>query len=136
MTAPHRLLQLRHEADAQIGTLCYVPRRHVEGRSFMSDQRDPETNVQQTRLQVLKPTEGGLYRGFWHAFSKVRTVEGGGRMWKGVSSVMIGAGICQKNICGDLGLTFIIKALHMRSISSRTRMSNTQWVEMNRVNIL
>ncbi len=61
------------------------------------DQSGNETNVQQTRLQVLKPTEGGLYRGFWHAFSKVRTVEGGGRMWKGVSSVIIGAGMCQMN---------------------------------------
>ena len=50
-------------------------------------------DLAKTRLQVLKPTEGGLYTGFWNAFAKVRTIEGGGRMWKGVSSVIIGAGV-------------------------------------------
>lgn len=66
------------------------------------DQHEQPANVQQTRLQVLKPTEGGLYRGFWHAFSKVRSVEGGGRMWKGVSSVIIGAGTRQKRVFGNI----------------------------------
>lgn len=56
----------------------------------------------QTRLQVLKPTEGGLYTGFWNAFSKVRTVEGGSRMWKGVSSVVIGAGMASSRSRGAL----------------------------------
>ncbi|KAL9102521.1 MAG: hypothetical protein Q9163_002330 [Psora crenata] len=36
-----------------------------------------------TRLQVLKPAEGGLYTGLTNAFLKVRRVEGWGRLWRG-----------------------------------------------------
>ncbi|KAG8529310.1 uncharacterized protein KY384_005946 [Bacidia gigantensis] len=44
-----------------------------------------------TRLQVLKPAEGGLYTGLTNAFLKIRKVEGSGRMWRGISSVILGA---------------------------------------------
>ena len=64
-------------------------------RIVSCDRCRTSANVSQTRLQVLKPREGGLYTGFWNAFSKVRTIEGGSRMWKGVSSVIIGAGLFQ-----------------------------------------
>ena len=47
----------------------------------------------QTRLQVLKPAEGGLYTGMHQAFWKIRRIEGYRSMWKGVSSVMAGAGM-------------------------------------------
>ncbi len=46
----------------------------------------------QTRLQVLKPPQGGLYTGMRQAFWKIGKVEGFGSMWRGVSSVIIGAG--------------------------------------------
>ena len=48
--------------------------------------------VPQTRLQVLKPAEGGLYTGMHQAFWKIRRIEGFRSMWKGVSSVIVGAG--------------------------------------------
>lgn len=47
----------------------------------------------QTRLQVLKPAEGGLYTGMHQAFWKIRRIEGYRSMWKGVSSVIAGAGM-------------------------------------------
>ena len=47
----------------------------------------------QTRLQVLKPAEGGLYTGMHQAFWKIRRIEGIRSMWKGVSSVIVGAGM-------------------------------------------
>ena len=47
----------------------------------------------QTRLQVLKPAEGGLYTGMHQAFWKIRRIEGLRSMWKGVSSVIVGAGM-------------------------------------------
>lgn len=46
-----------------------------------------------TRLQVLKPAEGGLYTGMHQAFWKIRRIEGFRSMWKGVSSVIVGAGM-------------------------------------------
>ena len=53
----------------------------------------------QTRLQVLKPAEGGLYTGMHQAFWKIRRIEGYRSMWKGVSSVIVGAGM----LCVPLG---------------------------------
>lgn len=47
----------------------------------------------QTRLQILKPAEGGLYTGMHQAFWKIRRIEGLRSMWKGVSSVIVGAGM-------------------------------------------
>lgn len=47
----------------------------------------------QTRLQVLKPAEGGLYTGMHQAFWKIRRIEGFRSMWNGVSSVIVGAGM-------------------------------------------
>lgn len=57
--------------------------------------RDPacQSDARQTRLQVLKPAEGGLYTGLTNAFLKIRRVEGSGRLWRGVSSVILGAGL-------------------------------------------
>ena len=49
--------------------------------------------VLQTRLQILKPAEGGLYTGMHQAFWKIRRIEGFRSMWKGVSSVIVGAGM-------------------------------------------
>ena len=52
----------------------------------------PFIEAPQTRLQVLKPPQGGLYTGMRQAFWKIGKVEGFGSMWRGVSSVIIGAG--------------------------------------------
>ncbi len=47
----------------------------------------------QTRLQVLKPAEGGIYTGMQQAFWRIGKLEGYGSMWKGVTSVIMGAGV-------------------------------------------
>ncbi|OXV11763.1 hypothetical protein Egran_00474 [Elaphomyces granulatus] len=44
-----------------------------------------------TRMQVLHPT-GGLYTGLTNAISTIYRIEGWRTLWKGVSSVIVGAG--------------------------------------------
>ena len=57
----------------------------------------------QTRLQVLKPAEGGIYTGMQQAFWRIGKIEGYRSMWKGVSSVVIGAGMWIKTSVGGSG---------------------------------
>ena len=64
-------------------------------------------NAFQTRLQVLKPAEGGLYSGLTNAFLKIRRLEGSGRMWRGISSVILGAGISADATAKDFELIVI-----------------------------
>ncbi|KAI1986907.1 Fe(2+) transporter [Ophidiomyces ophidiicola] len=45
-----------------------------------------------TRMQVLNPSAGGLYTGLSNAFTTISRVEGWRTLWKGVSSVIVGAG--------------------------------------------
>ncbi|KAK2871862.1 hypothetical protein FQN49_002750 [Arthroderma sp. PD_2] len=45
-----------------------------------------------TRMQVLNPGAGGLYTGLTHAVSTISRIEGWRALWKGVSSVIVGAG--------------------------------------------
>ncbi|KAH3009512.1 hypothetical protein KXW18_001098 [Aspergillus fumigatus] len=45
-----------------------------------------------TRMQVLHPTTGGLYTGLTNAVSTIYRIEGWRTLWKGVSSVIVGAG--------------------------------------------
>lgn len=46
----------------------------------------------QTRMQILHPSTGGLYTGLTNAVSTIYRVEGWRTLWKGVSSVIVGAG--------------------------------------------
>jgi Mitochondrial carrier protein len=43
-------------------------------------------------MQVLHPTSGGLYTGITNAVSTIYRIEGWRTLWKGVSSVIVGAG--------------------------------------------
>jgi solute carrier family 25 iron transporter 28/37 len=45
-------------------------------------------------MQVLHPTSGGLYTGITNAVSTIYRIEGWRTLWKGVSSVIVGAGMC------------------------------------------
>ncbi|KAK2738573.1 Fe(2+) transporter [Myotisia sp. PD_48] len=45
-----------------------------------------------TRMQVLNPSAGGLYTGLTHAVSTISRVEGWRTLWRGISSVIVGAG--------------------------------------------
>ena len=45
-----------------------------------------------TRMQILPPTSGALYTGLTNAVSTIYRIEGWRTLWKGVSSVIVGAG--------------------------------------------
>ncbi|KAL1924246.1 uncharacterized protein VTP21DRAFT_7281 [Calcarisporiella thermophila] len=45
-----------------------------------------------TRMQVLTPTPGAVYNGITHAVSRITTTEGALTLWRGVNSVILGAG--------------------------------------------
>jgi solute carrier family 25 iron transporter 28/37 len=43
-------------------------------------------------MQILNPSTGGLYTGLTNAVSTIYRIEGWRTLWKGVSSVIVGAG--------------------------------------------
>ncbi|KKY26887.1 putative mitochondrial rna splicing protein [Phaeomoniella chlamydospora] len=45
-----------------------------------------------TRMQVINPSSGGLYTGLTNAVSTISRLEGIKTLWRGVSSVIVGAG--------------------------------------------
>ena len=51
----------------------------------------------QTRMQVINPSPGGLYTGISNAFSTIARVEGFKTLWRGISSVILGAGLIREN---------------------------------------
>jgi len=58
-------------------------------------------------MQILHPSTGGLYTGLTNAVSTIYRIEGWRTLWKGVSSVIVGAGTCHmahKFDLVDLGL--------------------------------
>lgn len=57
----------------------------------------------QTRMQVLNPSSGGLYTGLTNAFSTIYRIEGWRTLWKGVSSVIVGAGMTRESWCMIFG---------------------------------
>ncbi|KPI34944.1 Mitochondrial RNA-splicing protein MRS3 [Cyphellophora attinorum] len=49
-------------------------------------------DLMKTRIQVINPASGGLYTGISNAFSTIYRMEGLRTLWRGVSSVVVGAG--------------------------------------------
>ncbi|KAF9418551.1 Fe(2+) transporter, partial [Podila epigama] len=45
-----------------------------------------------TRMQILQPTPQAVYTGVINAVSKISTTEGARTLWRGVNSVILGAG--------------------------------------------
>ncbi|MCJ1226187.1 Fe(2+) transporter [Toensbergia leucococca] len=45
-----------------------------------------------TRLQIVNPSPGAVYTGLSNAVSTISKIEGVGSLWRGVSSVIVGAG--------------------------------------------
>jgi len=43
-------------------------------------------------MQVVNPTPAAIYTGIGNALSTISRVEGGMALWRGVSSVVLGAG--------------------------------------------
>lgn len=50
------------------------------------------TNSTQTRMQILQPTPQAVYSGVLNAANKITTTEGARALWRGVNSVILGAG--------------------------------------------
>ena len=55
------------------------------------------TNLQ-TRLQILSPSAGGVYTGAINAIRTIRKTEGTKTLWRGITSVFVGAGMPARNI--------------------------------------
>lgn len=51
------------------------------------------TCVWQTRMQVVNPTPAAIYSGIGNAIATISRVEGYMSLWKGLSSVVVGAGM-------------------------------------------
>jgi solute carrier family 25 (mitochondrial iron transporter), member 28/37 len=49
----------------------------------------------QTRMQIINPSAGGLYTGLSNAVSTIYRIEGLRTLWRGVSSVIVGAGMSE-----------------------------------------
>ena len=48
--------------------------------------------TRQTRMQVVNPTPAAIYTGIGNAISTISRAEGYLSLWRGVSSVVLGAG--------------------------------------------
>ena len=48
--------------------------------------------ARQTRMQVVNPTPAAIYTGIGNAISTISRAEGYMSLWRGVSSVVLGAG--------------------------------------------
>jgi solute carrier family 25 (mitochondrial iron transporter), member 28/37 len=55
----------------------------------------------QTRMQIINPTSGGLYTGISNAVSTIYRLEGLRTLWRGVSSVIVGAGMDDRIYGGE-----------------------------------
>ena len=50
------------------------------------------TRTRQTRMQVVNPTPAAIYTGNGNAITTISRAEGYMSLWRGVSSVVLGAG--------------------------------------------
>lgn len=77
----------------------------------------------QTRMQVVNPTPAAIYTGLGNAIATISRVEGYMGLWRGLSSVVVGAG--EKNWSDKMpsggGLTVPLQAPHTPSILLPTR---------------
>lgn len=55
-------------------------------------QEGADTAFSQTRMQVVNPTPAAIYTGIGNAIATISRSEGGMALWRGVSSVVVGAG--------------------------------------------
>ena len=60
--------------------------------SLPSNSRGVLTFSRQTRMQVVNPTPAAIYTGIGNAISTISRAEGYMSLWRGVSSVVLGAG--------------------------------------------
>lgn len=83
----------KFEAKSSLGAYCYVPCGSFEGEKLRQPQRGPHAQSAQTRLQVINPSPGGIYTSLTNAVSTITKIEGTASLWRGISSVIVGAGM-------------------------------------------
>jgi hypothetical protein len=54
--------------------------------------KQADRHLEQTRMQIINPSSGGLYTGLSHAVSTIYRLEGLRTLWRGMTSVIVGAG--------------------------------------------
>ena len=65
-------------------------------------------------MQILHPTTGALYTGLTNAVSTIYRIEGWRTLWKGVSSVIVGAGMSYVHGGRDLGGIYVVRGFCWR----------------------
>ena len=87
----HRHLQGRNHR-----TLCDVPRGYDQSNDFTCrttlEAYSSRVFPPQTRMQVFTASPAAMYTGIGNAFSRISATEGLRTLWRGVSSVILGAG--------------------------------------------
>ena len=82
---------------------------------------------QQTRMQIINPSPGAIYTGITNAISTIARVEGAHSLWRGISSVILGAGMDTAAMWCKCDLT-AGQVRRMRSTSQHTKQSRHPWV--------
>lgn len=73
---------------------CYKGTRHLRGRSSAIPRDLELTYMVQTRMQILNPSAGAVYKGMIQSTMRIASGEGFMNLWRGMSSVVVGAGTC------------------------------------------
>ena len=86
-----RSLRWKKKLTEEKGTYSHVSGGPTQG---MSAPAATWTNAYgiQTRMQVINPSPGAVYSGLSNAVMTIARVEGIRSLWRGVASVIVGAG--------------------------------------------
>ena len=83
-------------------------------------------------MQVLNPSPGAIYSGLTNAVTTITRLEGLASLWRGMTSVIVGAGKESKRFRMALENRLLeLEVLHMPSTSLLMRQSSKLWVVMN-----
>jgi hypothetical protein len=77
------------------GALRHVPRRLAEGTRLsleLANSCERSADSGKTRIQIINPSPGAMYSGISNAMVTISRVEGFRTLWRGLSSVIMGAG--------------------------------------------
>jgi hypothetical protein len=82
-------------ANLLIGTLGDVPGRSPQGMHLLFELLLPYgrcSDSQKTRMQIVNPSPSAMYSGISNAMVTISRAEGFWSLWRGLSSVVMGAG--------------------------------------------
>ncbi len=125
----------KEELTAVLGAHGHVSSGFDEGMAGSQNQGLRRTwlnaPLPQTRLQIINPSAGGLYTGLSHAVSTIYRLEGLRTLWRGVSSVIVGAGAIHSWKIAEIGHTsdILVQVLLMLFILALTKSLKKRPVE-------